>query len=99
MKNGYAPSLCPTEYCLVCGRTDRALQRHEVFHGAYRQKSKRLGCWVLLCYACHNEVHNGHDGLDLRLKRFMQKKAMTAYRWDTEQFRQHFGKKYEEVES
>ena len=97
MRNGYAPSIVPSDDCLICGSTE-GLQRHEVFHGAFREKSKRLGCWVLLCYRCHYRVHNGHDGLDAELKRFMQRKAMEANGWDTEQFRQRFGKNYLEGE-
>ena len=96
--NGYAPSLIrwPDGRCFICGRTDRPLQRHEVFHGPYRTKSKEYGCWVPICDACHTKVHSGADGLEIRLKGLMQKKAMERYRWTVNQFREVFGKSYEE---
>lgn len=95
-RNGYAPSLFPWKpgECLICRRSDRPLQRHEVFHGPYRETSKRLGCWVYICDYCHMRLH-GSDGMnDKTLKRIMQKKAMEHYGWTTEQFREVFGKDY-----
>lgn len=49
-RNGYAPSIVQDiDGCYFCARQDGKLDRHEIFHGAYRQKSKALGLWVTLC--------------------------------------------------
>ena len=97
-RNGYAPSLVnwPDNRCFICGRSDLPLQRHEVFHGPYRSKSKAYGCWVNICYECHSRVHSGANDLELRLKGLMQKKVMAANNWTVDQFREVFGKSYEE---
>lgn len=95
-RNGYAPSLLHEyqERCIVCGRTDRPLQRHEVFHGPYRQKSKKYGCWVCACNECHAKIHRNGE-LEQQLKKNIQSIAQEAYGWTTEQFREVFGKSYE----
>ena len=52
-RNGYAPSILQQgERCHMCGghHIYDGLDRHEVFGGAYRKKSKELGLWVLLCH-------------------------------------------------
>lgn len=94
-RNGYAPSVVtfPEGKCLICGRTDRPLQRHEVFHGPYREKSKRYGCWVLICDSCHSKVHKGGD-MEIRLKGVVQRKAMKAFGWTLDKWREVFGKSY-----
>ena len=95
-RNGYAPRLIywPEERCFICGRADRPIQRHEVFHGPYREKSKRYGCWVGVCDYCHTKIHKGEDMLETKLKGIHQKKAMREYGWTEEQFREIFGKSY-----
>lgn len=95
-KNGYNPSIMQTEpICYLCGRVDRKLDRHEVFGGAYRAKSKRLGLWCLLCHdTCHlNGVH-AHGEIAYELRRQAQKKAMKHYGWTAERFIQEFGRNY-----
>lgn len=55
-KNGYAPSIMQTDLsrCYRCGKTVGKLDRHEVFGGSNREKSKNLGLWVVLCHdSCH----------------------------------------------
>ena len=95
MKNGYGPTiLLDADYCALCGRRDRPLQRHEVFHGPYRAKSKALGLWVAICDLCHHEVHNGDGRLDRNLKCWGQKAAMDEFGWSEDDFRKHFGKSY-----
>lgn len=96
--NGYGDSILQDgDCCFLCGRRDRKLDRHEVFFGAYRAKSKRLGLWVLLC---HEGCHEGREGaqenpeLRLMLKRYGQQRAMTVYGWSTEDFIREFGKNY-----
>lgn len=96
--NGYIPSILQQEEsCYFCGRQDRKLDRHEVFGGAYRQKSKAYGLWVLLCHEdCHEGRHGVHgDPANARwLKRRAQTAAMIAYGWSIDEFRNEFGKNY-----
>lgn len=102
-RNGYAPSIIQYSggdpYCYTCWRNGNGdpLNRHEIFGGAYRQKSKRLGLWV---YLCHSRCHQGAGGihndakLDLALKRIAQRRAMDAYGWSTQDFIAQFGRNY-----
>lgn len=101
-RNGYAPSIIPghDEYCCkLCGRNGTAdpLNRHEVFGGAYRDKSKRLGLWVNLC---HYNCHQGPDGVHAnaekanKLKAEAQRRAMRKYGWTVDEFRAEFGRNY-----
>lgn len=93
-RNGYNPSiLASEERCYVCNRTG-TLQRHEVFHGAYRSASKRHGLWITVCPDCHYLIHNSDGKLDKRLKAEAQRQAMMVYGWDTPTFRIYFGKNY-----
>lgn len=96
-RNGYAPSLLDKaeNTCYLCGRTSGKLDRHEVFNGAYRQKSKKLGLWCSLCHIeCHlNGVHNNAK-IMRRLKQQAQKAAMKEYDWTIDEFREHFSKNY-----
>ena len=93
--HGYAPSIVGEEgRCAVCGRRDRPLQRHEVYHGSNRTKSKNLGLWLQICDDCHEKVHHKNDGLDLRLKASVQGVAMVHYGWTVDDFRRRFGKSY-----
>ena len=102
-KNGYVQSIIPGHgewCCWNCkqnGLANGKLDRHEVIHGPYREKSKAYGLWVHLC---HNTCHQGPDGvhanreLDLRLKQEAQRCAMKTYGWTTEEFIGNFGKNY-----
>ena len=98
--NGYAPSIVQTDMscCFCCRKTNDKLDRHEIFGGrANREKSKRLGLWVLLCHSsCHEGAYGVHQNADaaLRLHRTGQEAAMTAYGWGTEDFIRKFGKNY-----
>ena len=98
--NGYAPSIIPdhcASCCWNCGKNGASdpLNRHEIFYGPYREKSKRLGLWVYLCHSeCHlNGVHKDTE-LDLRLKQVGQYAAMKHYHWDKDEFRREFGRNY-----
>ena len=100
-RNGYAPSLIEWREgeCLICGRSDRPIQRHEVFHGSYRERSKNLGCWVNICDECHRAIHQTAKFKERALKNLMQRAAMKHYNWSVDLFRQNFGKNYlEEVD-
>lgn len=105
-KNGYAPSIMQDTVfepiCYLCGANGALdkLDRHEIFGGPYREKSKRLGLWVLLC---HNDCHifgplaaHNNASTALRLKQEAQRRAMEAYGWSTEDFIREFGKNYVE---
>ena len=93
--NGYVPSIVGEDLkCYLCGRTDRRIHRHEVYHGAFREKSKNLGLWVNLCEDCHDRLHHKDASLDRRLKEEMQEKAMKAFDWEVADFRREFGKSY-----
>ncbi len=101
-RNGYAPSILQAEAdgCFLCGRngTEDRLDRHEVFGGAYRQRSKELGLWVELCHHAHHifgpaAVHNDRQ-TDLALKQEAQRVAMDVYGWDTAEFIARFGRNY-----
>ena len=96
-RSEYAPSLLQedTSYCYVCGRRDRKLDRHEIFPGPYRQKSKEYGLWVCLCHEdCHEVKRGVHANRELRerLSAEAQEAAMEAYSWSVDDFRTVFGK-------
>ena len=94
-RNKYAPSVVGEQKrCFLCGRSGGKLDRHEVYHGAFRDKSKELGLWVLLCSDCHDKVHHRGGGLDAELKERIQVVAMECYSWTVEDFRGEFGKSY-----
>lgn len=97
-RNGYARSLIQHgDSCHICHRIDKKLDRHECFGGAYRQKSKRLGLWVLLCHdSCHTGRYGVHQDPDaaLYMHRLGQEVAMNAYGWNTQEFIKQFGKNY-----
>lgn len=97
-KNGYAPSIVQPEteeypHCWNCLRATGKLDRHEVFGGARRSKSKRLGLWVLLCPACHAKAHGCRDTRE-PLQALAQARAMQAYGWTENDFIQEFGESY-----
>ena len=94
-RNGYAPSILMgnSEFCSLCYRTDRPLQRHEVFGGPFRQKSKKYGLWLSICDECHRNVHKNGD-VDRRLKKEAQRHAMLVYGWTEADFIRKFGKNY-----
>ena len=95
-RNGYAPSiLADWPYCAICYKKGD-LVRHEVFHGPFRQKSKRYGLWISICPECHFKIH--HDAkLERRIKEFAQRNAMIRYGWEIDDFRREFGKNYVET--
>lgn len=85
-------------YCYICGMYG-ALEKHHVFHGAYRAKADRMGLTVHLCHRCHNEPPSGvhHSrGADRALKAEFQARVMAAEGWDTARFIQEFGQNYRE---
>lgn len=99
-RNGYAPSILQedTDCCYICYGCHQKLDRHEVFFGPYRDKSKRLGLWVTLCHHQHHidgprAVHQSRE-VDLALKRNAQKAVMDAYGWNTTDFIREFGRNY-----
>ena len=94
-RNGYAPSIISNKLvCHRCERTNGKLDRHEVFHGPYREKSKNLGCWIYLCHECHMDLHNTDSEYDYRLKAEAEEYALDYYGWSVAEFRRRFGKNY-----
>lgn len=98
-RNGYAPSLleeADPESCWLC-RRERILERHELYGGAARQRSKELGLWVSLCAECHRTgreaVHNCRATRE-ELQGAGQLAAMRAYGWSADDFRAQIGKSY-----
>lgn len=103
-RNGYAPSILQGDEnaCFTCFGCREKHDRHEVFGGANRQKSKRLGLWVTLCHNQHHifgprSVHRCRE-VDLALKKFAQRAAMLHYRWSVEDFIREFGRNYLDTE-
>ena len=99
-RNGYAPSILTGHgpcTCWACGKNGcmDQLDRHEIFGGPMRQKSKRLGLWAHLCHSsCHlGGVHCDAE-LDRELKQEGQRTAMETYGWNVDEFRRQFGKNY-----
>ena len=97
MKNGYNPSIMQDDLscCYLCGRSDQKLDRHEIFGASRRDKSKRLGLWVMLCHdRCHlNGVH-AYKALREELQAKCQEAAMREYGWDISKFISEFGRNY-----
>ena len=92
--NGYAPSIMDSgDCCYWCKRCGQ-LVRHEIYHGAYRSKSKELGLWVHLCPSCHMRLHGQDAQIDRSLKIIGQQRAEAYYGWTAQKFRQRFGKNY-----
>lgn len=98
-KNGYSSSIMQSDLsrCYRCGRTTGKLDRHEIFGGANRAKSKRYGLWVVLCNdGCHLGTWGVHYNAEVmeQLHREGQIAAMTAYGWTKEEFIKRIGKNY-----
>lgn len=97
-KNGYAPSILFTEQgkCYLCENYTHT-ERHEIFGGSSRTKSKALGLWVCLCPACHRTgayaVHQNKFVAE-KLHQQGQLVAMHNYGWSVDEFRRRFGKNY-----
>lgn len=99
-RNGYAPSIVQddTDCCYICYGCREKLDKHEIFGGANRQKSKRLGLWVTLCHSEHHifgsgAVHQNHE-VGLALKQAGQMAAMERYSWTECDFIREFGRNY-----
>ena len=100
---GYAPSILQQpdyKECWMCGKNGSSdkLDRHEIFEGPFRKKSKNLGLWVYLCHnSCHifgvDAVHRNAKNMDC-LHRIGQIVAMSYYGWSTNDFIREFGRNY-----
>ena len=95
-RNGYAPSILhpSNHYCYLCYRNTGRLERHEVFHGSDRTRSKALGLWVYICHEYHYLVHTGDGTHDRKLKEDAQQIAESYYGWNHDDFRKRFRKSY-----
>lgn len=97
--NGYIPSIIPGHdetQCWLCGANGRGkMDRHEVFRGAYRRKSKQYGLWVNLCHVpCHLGVIHKNGEEDEALRQEAQRCAMEEYNLVVDDFIREFGKNY-----
>ena len=97
-RNGYAPSLLQKDlsYCFLCKRRDRKLDRHELWQGAYRKKSKETGMWVMLC---HDDCHEGRNGVHQNPARAHELRqlgqmVLMEHGWTVDDVRQAFGRNY-----
>lgn len=98
-RNGYADSLLQNgDGCWMCGYEPETLQRHEIFGGPFRRKSKELGLWVLLCAECHHNVLPRYPDERRTMQAAAQIAAMLAYDWTRSDFIREFGKNYLEEE-
>lgn len=96
-RNGYAPSVVQADIsrCFLCHRTDRKLDRHEIFGNAMRNKSKRMGLWVVLCHEpCHlTAAHQSAEVMDW-LHREGERACIDTYDMDIPAFRNEFYTNY-----
>ena len=98
-RNGYSPSIIQddTTCCYCCGKRAGKLDRHEPFGGAYRDKSKALGLWIMLChYPCHQGRTGAHGdpAVNEEYRKEAQRRAMEVYGWTTADFIREFGKNH-----
>ena len=96
-RNGFNPSILQDDLtrCYLCGNTAGKLDRHEVFPGRNRQKSKYYGLWVCLCHEpCHMRFAHQDSIVAQMLKERGQIAAMTRHGWDTQEFINKFGRSY-----
>lgn len=81
-------------YCYLCGRENIPLERHHVMNNnPNRSRAEKYGLVVYLCPVCHRKVH-AEISLRLELKRTAQRKAMSYYNWNFDEWRAIFGKNY-----
>lgn len=86
------------DVCFLCGRSGTAMDWHHCFGGSARHASEAYGLKFRLCHmGCHmygkNAVHDNQAVMD-ELHREAQKKAMSYYGWDKDDFIRLFGKNY-----
>jgi len=58
-RNRYSVFTDDLEYCIICGKKKEHI--HEVFFGAYRQRSIKFNMCIPLCSFCHAEMHKNHE--------------------------------------
>lgn len=97
-RNGYRQSLLQEDHnvCFLCGRCCHT-ERHEIFGGAYRQKSKHDGLWVSLCSECHRDgrqaVHNDYTAATA-LKKQAELKWIDEFNQTEDAFQREYGRNY-----
>lgn len=82
--------------CWVCGSV-RDLHKHHVFGGANRNLSETYGCWLYLCAHHHNMSNQGihfDPQLDALVKKTTQRRWMTFYGKNKDDFIRVFGRSY-----
>lgn len=88
-KNRYSILTNDLEYCIICGKKKDHL--HEVFPGAYRQRSIKENMVIPLCFSHHTEIHKDIE-LSLYWKRLCQQKFEQSHTRD--EFIKIFGRSY-----
>lgn len=58
-RNRYSVFTDDLEYCIICGKKKEHI--HEVFFGAYRQRSIKFNMCIPLCSICHTEMHRNYE--------------------------------------
>lgn len=95
--NGYRPSILQDDLtrCYLCGGSSEKLDRHEIYPGRNRAKSKYYGLWVCLCHeSCHMRLAHKDPDVSAMLKERGQIAAMSRYRWSVQTFINIFGRSY-----
>ena len=89
-KNRYSIIYSDMTKCCECG-SKIGIEKNEIFSGAYRQTSIRLGMVAPMCHECHQRFHNDIM-FNLKYKTMFQKEYMKTHSLD--EFIKTFGKNY-----
>lgn len=88
------------ERCFLCGMIGYVdpLDKHHVYYGSLRSKSERYGLTIYLhhdrCHIYGDQAVHKNAKIDRKIKKYVQKVAMSHYGWTTEDFIKLFGKNY-----
>lgn len=79
------------DHCYVCGGNKKRDALHEIFEGAYRQRSMKEKMVLPLCLKHHNQIHSNNE-MALYYKRMAQQKYEETH--TREEFIKMFGRNY-----
>lgn len=89
--------LQPVRECCLTGYDGMYLDKHHIFGGANRKLSEHLGLWVFVRSDLHNLASNSihrNKELDLKLKKWAERRCLEEYDMCEEDFIREFGKNY-----